>query len=237
MSEHLDHDPRLGSRLVHALETAYESIREVCPDIPTNVVFITGTGRAREGGALKYGHFAHDRWATRDSSTHPTAPTVHEIMVTGEGLSEGALHAFTTVAHEAVHALALKRRIQDTSRQGRYHNRRFVELSEEIGMHYAHGKADPTLGFSAVTLTDATAKIFAHEIEALDRAIRLAIDAGQLKATRKARRASRVIRCTFPLPGLTRSGLTRATRLDVPPKLYDRISPFLTAHETEEVIR
>jgi hypothetical protein len=55
-------------------------------------------------------------------------------MVSGEGLTRGAPQVFATLLHEVAHDLARAREIRDTSREGRYHNRRFKRLAEELGL-------------------------------------------------------------------------------------------------------
>lgn len=92
-----------------------------------------------------------------------------EVFVGGEGLARGAAAVFATLLHEAAHALAHARGIKDTSRQGRYHNRRFKVLAEELGLSVAN---DPQLGWSPTTLTEDAAATYAEAITALDRAIR-----------------------------------------------------------------
>ena len=52
----------------------------------------------------------------------------------GEGLRRGARAVLGTLLHEAAHGVATTRGIKDTSRQGRYHNRRFAELAAELGI-------------------------------------------------------------------------------------------------------
>jgi hypothetical protein len=49
-----------------------------------------------------------------------------------------------TLVHEAVHALARARGIQETSREGRYHNHRFAELAREMGLQTV---PDQQIGF------------------------------------------------------------------------------------------
>lgn len=49
----------------------------------------------------------------------------------------------------------------------RYHNRRFVRLAAELGLR-GPAKPAPTIGFSACTITDATAAVYAEQIDALD---------------------------------------------------------------------
>jgi len=47
-----------------------------------------------------------------------------------------------TLLHEAAHGMAATRQIKDTSRQGRYHNRRFAELAAELGITVEMGLED-----------------------------------------------------------------------------------------------
>lgn len=51
-----------------------------------------------------------------------------EVFVGGEGLARGPADVLATLLHEAAHALAHVRGIQDTSRQGRWHNAQFKAL-------------------------------------------------------------------------------------------------------------
>lgn len=53
-----------------------------------------------------------------------------------------------TLLHEAAHGVASTRGIKDTSRQGRYHNRRFAQLATELGIVVA---PDGARGWSATT--------------------------------------------------------------------------------------
>jgi hypothetical protein len=60
------------------------------------------------------------------------------VLVSGEGLQRGPVAVLGTLLHEAAHGLACARCIQDTSRQGRYHNRRYATLARELGLDVAH---------------------------------------------------------------------------------------------------
>src|SRR5437016_11286201 len=53
--------------------------------------------------------------------------------------------------HEAAHTIASRRGIKDTSRQGRYHNRRFRMLAEEVGLE---GERDPERGWPLMVLSE-----------------------------------------------------------------------------------
>jgi hypothetical protein len=72
--------------------------------------------------------------AVRRGQVAPGDGTVGEVMVSGEGLTRGAPQVFGTLLHEAAHALAREREIRDTSLEGRYHNRTFKRLAEELGL-------------------------------------------------------------------------------------------------------
>jgi len=91
-------------------------------------------------------------------------------MISGEGLRRGAQAVLATMLHEAAHALAAVRGIQDTSRQGRYHNRKFKTQAEELGIIVEH---DDKTGWSATTLPGHTAARYAAQIGALEAAITL----------------------------------------------------------------
>jgi hypothetical protein len=142
--------------LVAALEQAWAAIRGRHPEVPAAVIVVgPGTsGKANQG--VRYGHFADLRWQHGDT-------TLPEVLVSGEGLSREADKVFTTLLHEATHGLAAVRGIQDTSRQGRWHNKHFATLAAELGMTT---DKDDKLGYSPCTLTEPT---IAHYRPVIDR--------------------------------------------------------------------
>jgi hypothetical protein len=75
------------------------------------------------------GPFAAGRWQ-HQGGQHP------EVLVGGEGLARGAREVLATLLHEAAHGLAQARGVQDTSRGGRYHNRRYAVLAGELGWRW-----------------------------------------------------------------------------------------------------
>jgi hypothetical protein len=90
------------------------------------------------------------------------------VLVGGEGLHRGALEVLGTLLHEAAHGLAQARGIQDTSRQGRYHNRRYVTLARQLGLEVASVKP---IGWSATTVPQHTAGAYAGQLEELQAAL------------------------------------------------------------------
>jgi hypothetical protein len=154
----------LAAPLIAALEDAWEAIRRSHPELPS-AVLITGAGSGGGPRMLRLGHFAAGRWRPTNAET-----ALPEIFIGGEGLARGAAPVLATLLHEAGHALAYVRGIKDTSRQGRYHNRRFKALAEELGLHIERA---PGIGWSATTLPPATARCYAEAIAALEHAITL----------------------------------------------------------------
>jgi hypothetical protein len=185
-----------GSALISALERAWAAIRGRHPELP-DVVVITGTGLRHAGSAnmdARWGRFDAERWVQGRPrpAAAPTTKAGHdarldlgpnrkpELFVAGECFAEGAEHTLTTVLHEAAHALAYARQIQDTSRQGKYHNRRFVQLAAELGLAWPSGvKAHPVSGFSEVRVTDQARAAYAGTIADLEAAITLHPDSLQ----------------------------------------------------------
>jgi hypothetical protein len=154
--------------MIAALEATYAAAQLKHPDLP-NVVFITGTGLTARGA--KWGHYGAARWV-EGSAAAPTTNRIPEIFIAGERLACGAAETLQTLLHEAVHALATVRNIKEVSRDNRYHNMKFVALSEELGLEWPAGKKPHTqIGFSAVVLAEDTATEYTAELAALDAAI------------------------------------------------------------------
>jgi hypothetical protein len=151
----------VGGELVRTLEACWVRIRARHHDLPP-AVLVTGSGTLGVRSGLRLGHFAASRWQGAGDGS------LAEVFIGGEGAARGARDVLATLLHEATHALADQRGVKDTSRQGRYHNRRFKALAAELGLHVVH---DPSLGWSPTTLTDATAAVYAQEIAALDAAL------------------------------------------------------------------
>jgi hypothetical protein len=145
---------RNASRLVVTLEHAWATIRARHPQVPEAVLVASGSSSRR----LKWGHFAAGRWQ-HAGSQHP------EVLVGGEGLARGAREVLATLLHEAGHGLAAARGIQDTSRGGRHHNRRFAALAGELGLEVARAGG---IGWSATTPPEATAAAYAEVLAELE---------------------------------------------------------------------
>lgn len=145
-----------GSPVVTALEDAWATIRHHHPELP-EVFIVVGAGSGTKQH-LRHGHFAAMRWQRDDQ----------RLSVDGEGLNRGAVVVLGTLLHEAAHALAHLRNINDTSRRGRCHNRRFAKLAEELGLEH-----DRRLGWSSSTPTTHSIARYRTALDNLDRALRI----------------------------------------------------------------
>ena len=147
-----------ASLLVASLEHTWQTIRSRHPDVPEAVLVVAS---GAEGKRLNLGHFAPHRW-------HVQGADRHEVLVGGEGLQRDPIDVLGTLLHEAGHGLAQARSIVDTSRQGRYHNRRYAQLARELGLNVT--SVQP-IGWSATTVPDATADTYAGQLEDLAAAL------------------------------------------------------------------
>jgi len=83
-----------------------------------------------------------------------------EVFISDDGLCGSPADVLATLLHEAAHAIADRRGIKTTSRQGRYHNARFKVLAEEVGVEV---RRDPTIGWSPTTLASPTAAVYSED--------------------------------------------------------------------------
>ena len=173
-SEKLSNSPG-GSAVITALEGLYGALQDRHPDLP-DCVLITGTGF--QGRSQVWGHFRADAWreAAAQAAQGHTVVRHPEMFIAGETLAIGAEHTLAVLLHEAAHALAAVRGIKDTSRGGRYHNRRFLALAEELGLEHATGTPDTTHGLNLTQLGQGTADLYADELATLNQALPLYLD-------------------------------------------------------------
>lgn len=91
-----------------------------------------------------------------------------ELFVGGEGLALGSEAVLATLLHEATHGVAHVRGVKDTSRGGRYHNKRFAALGEELGLRVSQV---PQIGWSGTELRAETVQRYADQLHELSAAI------------------------------------------------------------------
>jgi hypothetical protein len=122
-------------------------------------VLVVASGAA--GKRLALGHFAPHRWQVHGTDRY-------EVLVGGEGLQRGPVDVLGTLLHEAAHGLAQARGIADTSRGGRYHNRRYATLARELGLDVA---IQAPIGWSATSVPEPTAGFYARQLQELQTAL------------------------------------------------------------------
>ncbi|MQA78734.1 MAG: hypothetical protein GEV10_09705 [Streptosporangiales bacterium] len=146
------------ARVVTSLEKAWTAIRDAHPELP-QAVLIVGPGTL--GKHPVWGHFGALKWQ------HGT-DRLPEILIAGEGLNRPAPEILTTLLHEGAHALADVREIKDTSRQGRWHNKKFGALADELGLDTAK---DESIGWSLTKARPDTLDTYKTTLRGLEKAL------------------------------------------------------------------
>lgn len=147
--------------VIRALEDGWASIHRHHPNLPDVVIVV---GPTSKGGKLtRLGHFAKARWHGEGDQRWG------EVLVSAESLQRPAPEVFTTLLHEATHALADATGIKDTSRNGVYHNTRFRDLAEELGCECCKGGR---IGWTTPGLKDWAAEEYAFDVARIGAAMR-----------------------------------------------------------------
>lgn len=84
------------------------------------------------------------------------APGYYEINLCAEHLARPFTEVCATLLHEMVHLWNLQNEVQDTSRGGNYHNKKFKQVAEEHGLII---EQHPKHGWTLTSLND-EAKVF-----------------------------------------------------------------------------
>lgn len=152
---------QLTGRVTRALGRAWAAIRRHHRDLPDAVVIL---GAVHE---KHLGHWSFARWRVEGE-------LAGEVLIAGELIApettypaEGltaAQRVFAVLLHEAAHALADARRVVDVSRGGRYHNEKYKQLAEEVGLECEQTDH----GWSVTKLAADTLALYQREIGALD---------------------------------------------------------------------
>lgn len=145
--------------VVAALSGLWRAVQVTKPEVP-DVVLMISAGSSSRHGVTDHGHYASSKWIRRDQAG--AEQLVGEVKVSGEGLVRGSEKVLATVLHEAAHALAEALGIKDTSRQGKYHNTRFRDLAQGLGLDVAEA------GNNGWCRTTATADTLVHYQPQLD---------------------------------------------------------------------
>ena len=167
-------DSPAASRVLAVLEDTWTAIRSRHGQVPPVVIIIASGTDSRQP---KWGHYASGRWYASNVK-HA------EVMISGEGLARTPRDVLATLLHEAAHALAAARGITDTSRQGRYHNKKYAVLARELGLHVTE---TPGFGWTITTVPDSTAARYAAQLGALKDAMTIWRNAEHITAAARGR--------------------------------------------------
>ena len=96
--------------------------------------------------------------------SHDAKASLGEVLITHDGLTDQAPHVLATILHEAAHSVSWERGINDTSRQGRYHNHRFHRVAEELGLQV---QRDSAFGWTQTELRASTAAAYSGVLKEL----------------------------------------------------------------------
>lgn len=151
-------DERVSVHLISALADCWTAIRGRHPGVPGVVIL---PAPAQRGRLNVLGHFAPVRWKTRRASDD----LLHEVVVVAEHLDRTAEDIFETLVHEAAHALNFARGVHDCSPTSQYHNAKFKETAEELGLEVAKV---PNYGWAYTVLAEGTKAYYGDAISALE---------------------------------------------------------------------
>ena len=178
------------SPIVHALERAYAAIRVINPDAQPAVI----TVYRHSSGDIR-GYFHRSQFVSRQVERENEDPRRwDEIQIDSTILQEPARQILRTLLHEACHSMAAHRGIQSTSRQGRYHNRNFAELAQEVGLTTVK---EPGIGVVTPDVADVTAQRYATVLQDLEETLTLYQEPRVRGATGK-RKKTRMLKAQCP---------------------------------------
>ena len=101
-------------------------------------------------GGFKKGAFG---WICTQKTWKQGNEEKYAINISSDYLDRDVYSIMATLLHEMCHLYALEKGIQDTSRSGIYHNKKFKQIAENHGLNVS--EAD-TIGWSITTLIDDT---------------------------------------------------------------------------------
>jgi hypothetical protein len=83
----------------------------------------------------------------------------YEINLTAEHLDRDPVEIMQTLLHEMIHLYNVQHKVQDCSRGGTFHNKKFKAAAERFGMYFKDEKADKKCGWSFASLTPGTIEL------------------------------------------------------------------------------
>lgn len=161
-------DTDIAPGLILALDEAYASLRAEHPGLPRALVtveephpaVVTRAACWRPGRLVTAAGVFEGRIAFGYPSPHRDVP---RLLLTGPPAK-----ILGILVHESAHALADARGIADRSRRGTYHNERFRDLAEELGLDVTK---DDTRGWTRTTPSAGLLARYGRHLSALAAAL------------------------------------------------------------------
>lgn len=117
------------SRAVGQLEMMFRELNKDKFDgtLPSPIITVTATPNA-------YGHCSRRKiWRVKDGATY-------EINIAADTMARPIEKVKATLLHEMIHLYCRENDIQEVSRGGTYHNKRFAEIAERVGLEVGYDK-------------------------------------------------------------------------------------------------
>lgn len=137
-------------------------------------------------------------WCTLSTIWDAGESAYHEINVSAEYLNRGALDVYATVLHEAVHLFNAINGVQDCSRNGKYHNTRFKNAAEQVGLVVT---ASQLHGWAHTELTESEREYITTKQEKKLTTWESALSLARLDTHATSKRKNRTIKHTCPSCG------------------------------------
>ncbi|ATY17148.1 hypothetical protein CU254_41975 (plasmid) [Amycolatopsis sp. AA4] len=119
-------------------------------------------------------------------------PARRVVSVPREAVSEGAAAVLGVLLHQAAHAVAKERQLDNTTRESRYHSMVFATLAQELGLDVQQHER---LGFSETSPTPKTRAKYETVVARLSAAIEHADNERQAEMPSAARPKRLTIAC------------------------------------------
>lgn len=173
------------SAVTAALERAWAAIRTVYPSVRPAAMVVYLDPRAD-----RRGHYHAMCWTERE-----TRHRLDEVHISSHVLEEGAQSVLHTLLHESIHSSCFADGVQETSRQGRWHNNVFRAIAQQRGLLTAK---DPTIGTITTGLHQSAYLQFGNVLQDLETAIEL-FRGFEPRRTKKRTKAKGLVKLECPV--------------------------------------
>ena len=116
-------------------------------EIPLPAITIQSSGKRLAMGWCT----THEVWRDLEGKVK-----MYEINLSAEYINVSFEETMDTLMHEMVHLYNLIKKVQDVSRGGTYHNKKFLDQAVKSGFEHKEDKPHKKYGYSFVSLTPVT---------------------------------------------------------------------------------